>query len=201
MEFSDNLLNMNWSDYSNQNIERMKEGSKEIENYYLRFNSMMNEGEYINISKKNSSYNIETFFLERQILEFDTNIDYKPSNGFWMSYGMKQHNNDRGWLDWTLSEMPKWILPWENDVYAIKLINDDQKIYRIDSYEKMNQFTNKYGVEEKINWKKVKDDGYYGISISKFRRIILSSIWYNFFDCSSQVVWDYRAIESVRKLS
>jgi hypothetical protein len=176
---------------------------EEINNYYLQFNSLLNAREKVNVSKKNSMYNIEKFMVEEQIL--DVGIDYKPKNGYWLSHGMKQHshNNNRGWLDWCLSEMPQWILPSENDVYAVEL--NDELIYKIDTREKMEEFTLKYGVEqygvlEKIDWRKVKDDGYYGVEVLNFRRIILSTIWYNHFDCSSLVVWDYRAINSVRKL-
>ncbi len=53
-----------------------------------------------------------------------------------------------------------------------------------------------------INWKKVQDDGYYGIDISPYQWTCrLKYMWYNTWDCASQAIWDFRAISSVRKLN
>ena len=185
------------NDFSNVEIEKIKE-------YYSSINEKLIPGEKINLSNKNSEFNIQNFVLNENIFEFDDPIDNKPSNGYWTSHGMNQYKGNRGWIDWNLIANIEWILPSEKDIYAVKLINNDQKIYKLDNKDKIEKFTNKYGYEDKINWKQVKDDGYYGVDVSPFTRKNLEPgilNWYIFFDCSSQCIWDYRGIEYVRKLT
>ena len=62
-------------------------------------------------------------------------------------------------------------------------------------------FLNYKNSPSEIDWKRVQDDGYWGIDITPYDHDLhFILFWYNPWDCASQAFWDYRAIKSIRLL-
>jgi hypothetical protein len=211
MEAFSEMQNLNWENIWEEDSQLIYNAKAEMRKYYARFNSMLEFGERISLSFKKSSSNIKNMVDNRMHFSQIYFPMHKP-DAFWLSHGINQFDDDIGWLDWAIDEMPNKVLPWKVDVYAVKLVDDESIILKLDTQPKIISFTYKYkyglvGVGRKrypfeINWRKVQDDGYRGIDISPYQSDLHNMIsWYNTWDCASQAVWDYRGIEYIRKLN
>jgi len=70
---------------------------------------------------------------------------WKPL-GLWLSESTK-------WMSWMKSEMPEWVDDVKN-IYKVS-IKRKSNILTISSLKEMEEFTEKYGVNSYIDWKKV----------------------------------------------
>ncbi len=134
----------------------------------------------------------------------------KPIGAWLSNSSLLQAQNSR-WINFVISEnFQNRVYPPTSDIYVVEILNDPSKILRLQNPDELIEFTKKYGVSTRygsaryvtmINWKKIQDDGYYGIDISPFMWDMAERFhWYRGWSCSSQCIWDYRGIVSVEKL-
>ncbi len=139
-------------------------------------------------------------------IKISQEIDYKP-HGIWTS-GLFD-NNENSWSDWVYeNDFLDWIDPKKCTYYAIKITKDPNLILKLNTIKKVKDFHKKYGTASKnsikINWKKVQDDGFYGINFSKYFKSFKNDIdysWYNSLDATSQCIWNGKAIDDVIKIN
>ena len=117
--------------------------------------------------------------------------DLKPK-GLW--YGI-----DNAWIDWCKSE--EYL---DTEIYhKYEVLVNENNILRIGNQLELEEFEKKYGfyipkfledfphkdIVRQINWEKVQKD-YGGIEINPYRRLLVCSVWYSAWDCSSGCVWE-----------
>ncbi len=202
------LESINWKiDWINETHKEMRDRAiNDLEAHYARYTPLLQPGEEISLAGK-SGYNVQRFVETRTVLDQKTTARLKP-NAYWSSHGFEEKPGITGWLDWVISEQPDWVLPWKKDVYAVKYISDESRILKLETRMELEEFTERYGIAYhglmNIDWKRVKQDGYYGVNLTSYTSYLgLESdffFWYHGWDCACHAVWDYRAIESVRKL-
>ncbi len=201
-------------------IKRKKEKQYE---FYKIIGSKIPESEFIKVMvyPKNKENPVE--YLLKNHTYFEQPDSKKKPIGAWLSNKFKEQGN-RTWVNFVIgNDFNNRVNPLKNDIYLVELIDDNKKILRLKTSLEMLDFTLQYGVltektkrkleriknnnyydmiNVEINWKKVQDDGYYGIDISPYiyeMRMVL--MWYYGWDCSSQCIWDYRGIKSITKLN
>lgn len=214
--------NSRFNENENFIINKEKRKKKQYD-FYKMIDSKIPESESVKVMiyPKNKENPVE--YLLKNHTHFDQpDSGYKPK-GAWLSNKFKEKGNWT-WVNFVISEnFNNKVHPLKNDIYLVKLIDDKEKILRLKTPLDMINFTLKYGVltqrsqqklermkkenyygelTDDINWKKVQDDGYYGIDISPYIFEMREQlIWYFGWDCSSQCIWDYRGIKSITKLN
>jgi hypothetical protein len=139
---------------------------------------------------------------------------YKP-NGLWIS-GLYKSSNNYYWTNFIIKEeyLNKIDL-YKNKYYIIKLNKD--KIYKIDNIKKFKEFVKKYKSNIKledikmfnktlknyyIDWNRVQEDGYKGISIVPYNKEYMkNNVWYRWWDVSSSCIWDPDGIKEIKKIN
>lgn len=119
----------------------------------------------------------------------------KPS-GFWLSV-----EGENCWRSWCEDEA--WSLDGLKHVSEV-MLSPEANILKIDSVEKLDTFSDKYGnggdsvVDLRyIDWPKVKQE-YDGIIIAPYQWERRHSLmWYYGWDCASGVIWNLSAVASV----
>ena len=127
--------------------------------------------------------------------------------GLWTSGLYGNSENNIYWTNWLVREMPEWADPKKTNYYMIKI--DYNKLYIINNKEDYNNFNKKFiSTDGKyIDWKKVQDNNYFGIHISKpFSLFNMSKFdsdinWTYTWDCTSTCIWNKNAILEVIKIS
>jgi hypothetical protein len=127
--------------------------------------------------------------------------------GLWTSGLYGNSENNIYWTNWLVREMPEWADPKKTNYYMIKI--DYNKLYIINNKEDYNNFNKKFiSTDGKyIDWKKVQDNNYFGIHISKpFSLFNMSKFdmyinWTYSWDCTSTCIWNKDAILEVIKIS
>lgn len=131
---------------------------------------------------------------------------YHKPPGTWYAYG-------NCWVDLLRDQWKQFGLPWGlNRLYEYKYIYrikpDYRHILKIKNTRDMMQFTKRFGhlassrkwyEVDRINWWKA-SHFYTGIDI-RFRQKFADKVkWYEFWDCSSGVIWNANAIKAVKLL-
>lgn len=141
--------------------------------------------------KNNQIINTEDFFNFEILDNIELGVSNKPYGSIYFSG-----------LSWVFDPYNEDIAHQHNIVDTVSVIEmtNFSKIYMIKSLKDLDIFISKYGENQSINWKNVKSDGYYGISIH-FRNV--SDIfnpkysWHNGWDVETLAVWDSRGLDKV----
>lgn len=116
-------------------------------------------------------------------------------NTQWIGYGTS-------WLDFIREKMPQWM---SNYIYVLDI--DISKVLNITN-KNIKEFETNFILPNKLNepkdksidFKKVKEKGYSGISFRPFNMQLSKNRWYHSVDVDSMVLVDKRAIRSVKLL-
>lgn len=146
-------------------------------------------------------------------------MEFKP-NGIWTSG--KFQNGENSWSDWLYDEkLYDWFDKKDHYYFALKITNDPKLILEINTLDKLKKFHKKYRVEYHtskktiilIDWKAIKNKGYYGVKFTKYYKNFLSTelekrseekapeyLWYSMLDCACTCVWNSSAIIDIKNI-
>lgn len=129
-----------------------------------------------------------------QLKKKEQKSDWRKPNGFWYGFG-------ESWMNFARTEMAGTDFDLKNTPYHYEVhLKSGANILVLDTFEKVEAFTNQYKAAKYINWSDVERSGYQGIEFPNYYDLNLRELkgkyfWLYSFDIDSGCVWDPSTID------